>query len=320
MAGPPPNSNTVSNTLSTHRALLDTVCSFLTVTTHHILYLRRIYPPVSFLSTRAYNYPVRQNRHPTVCAWINDAVSAVRDQLEKNTVEKVSLCIYECDGNRVLERWTFDLRSLPSVAKRDRDVPFESNSPDDGDMLNKRVNLADLEADFRATLSRITTSSGRLRPLPEGPGSPECSFTLAIEVRDKADRPVGRIEKEERKWVAAEPESFLDSPPPSSPVRQPQRDNQQPRQTLPQTHPVRRLEAGELRLEVWVEEAAAKFEFDLPESTPGSSLNPQERAAKMSYGAGKEKFDPGDMYPYDLEAPDVNRKPQGGAMTDYQRG
>ena len=319
MAGPPPNSNVAQSLLSTHRALLDTLTSFLTVTTHHILYLRRIYPPVSFLSTRAYNYPVRQNRHPTVCAWINDAVSAIRDQFEKNTVERVSLCIYECDSNRVLERWTFDLRSLPSVARRDRDVPFETSLSEEEDLLSKKVNLADLEAHFRATLSRITTSASRLSPLPEGPTAPDCSFTLAVEVRDKADRPVGRIEKEERKWIAAEPESFVASLSPAPAVGSRQQAHEGIDSNSAKTHPVRRLEAGELRMEVWVEEAAAKFEYDLPASTPGGSLPPHQRSANMSYGAGKEKFDPGNMFAYDLEEPDINRKPGGGIGTDYQR-
>ncbi|KIW34048.1 uncharacterized protein PV07_00850 [Cladophialophora immunda] len=315
MAGPQPNPTTVSNFLSTRRALLDTLTSFLTVATHHILYLRRIYPPVSFLSARAYNYPVRQNRHPAVCAWVNDAVSAIRNQLDKNTVEKVLLCIYECDGNRVLERWTFDLRSFPSLVNDDVDIPFESTPSDDGDLLNNQVNLADLEANFRATLSRISTSAARLRPLPEGPGAPECSFTLAIEVKDRADRPVGRIEKEERKWIAAEPQASRTS---STPRRQ--GNDKEPTSPSARTHPVRRVEAGELQMEVWVEEAATKFEFDPPSTSPGSSLPPDQRAANMSYGAGKEKFDPENMYTYDLEPPDVNRKPQGGAMTDYQRG
>jgi mitotic spindle assembly checkpoint protein MAD2B len=312
MAGPPPNASAPTNLLSTHRALLDTLTSFLTVSTHHILYLRRLYPPVSFVSTRAYNYPVRQNRHPQVCAWINDAIVAVRDQLEKNTVEKVSLYIYECDGNRILERWTFDLHSFPSIAKRDKDVPFESAADEDDDLLSREVNLTDLEAHFRATLSRISSSAARLRPLPEGSLAPECSFTLAIEVKDRADRPVGRTEKEERRWIAAEPESFLATPEsPAQAIQNP---------STAQTHPVRRLEAGEFRMEVWVEEAAVKFEYDVPPRLPSSSLPPAQRAANMSYGAGKEKFDPGNLYPYDLEPPDVNRKPQGGAATDYQRG
>ena len=208
MAAPPPSTATTSHLLSTHRALVDTLTSFLTVCTHHILYLRHVYPPRSFLSTRAYNYPVRQNRHPAVCAWINDAIAAIRDQLAKNTIANISLCIYECESNRVLERWTFDLHSFPSVAKRDRDVPFSTTDGNYDEALAAKVNLVDLEATFRATLSRITTSSNRLKPLPEPPHGPECSFTLTIELAATADRPVGRLENEERKWIAAEPDSF----------------------------------------------------------------------------------------------------------------
>ncbi|KAK5445176.1 hypothetical protein LTS15_010267 [Exophiala xenobiotica] len=324
MAAPPAHqTNTSSTFLSTHRAVVETLTSFLTVTTHHILFLRRLYPPISFLSVRAYNYPVRQNRHPAVCTWINDAISAVRDQLEKNTVEKVSLAIYECETNRVLERWTFDLHSLPSVSKKDRDIPFDTTTttaaaaaaavPDDAaaaeadqwptlpPTLTRSLNTADLEANFRATLSRISTAAAKLRPLPEGPGAPECSFTLAIEVKDHADRPVGRLEKDERKWMAAEPDSFVDTSQASKDTADPTTATTTTN-SPPKTHAVRRLETGELRLEIWVEESDAKFE--------------------MSYGAGTEKFNPGRQgheYDYDLEPADVNRKPQGGATTDYQR-
>ncbi|KAK5059911.1 hypothetical protein LTR84_009794 [Exophiala bonariae] len=360
MTGPPPNPNTISNLLSTHRALLDTLTSFLTVTTHHILYLRRLYPPVSFLSARAYNYPVRQSRHPAVCRWINDAVAATRDQLEKNTVEKVSLCIYECDENRVLERWTFDLRSFPAVAKRDRDVPFESpdnnnnNNIDDDEPANhetsvdtplaRKVNVSDLESNFRATLSRISTAAAKLSPLPEGPGAPECSFTLTIEVKDQADRPVGRLEREERKWIAAEPEPFDDDDQGGAPGTSKNQNAKHPSGALPppqppssttttprpnaRTHAIRRLEAGELRMEVWVEESAAKLSYaSSSTATAAATANPrpaQQRRQQMSYGAGTAKFDPDDaLYQYDdldLEPPDVNRKPGGGSSTDYQRG
>ncbi|KAK4940842.1 hypothetical protein LTR10_019114 [Elasticomyces elasticus] len=324
MANPPPNASTISNLLSTHRALIETITSFLTIATHHILYLRRLYPPVSFLAARAYNYPVRQNRHPQVCQWITDAIPAIRDQLEKNTVEKVSLCIYETTGNQVLERWTFDLRSLPAVAKKDRDIPFENStsgqvpapaaaSEDQEDLLTKKLNLADLEANFRATLSRISTAAAKLRPLPsdsDKPNAPECSFTLTIEVKDSADRPVGRLEKEERQWIAAEPDSFDDDDQDGA-----NHDRSKHQETGgPKTHAVRRLETGELRMEVWVEESAAKFEYDLPQSSESSA---EARRARMSYGAGTERFDPGNEY--DLEPPDVNKRPQGGAMTDYQR-
>ena len=312
MAAAPPSTATTSHLLSTHRSLVDTLTSFLTVCTHHILYLRHVYPPLSFLSTRAYNYPVRQNRHPAVCSWINDAIAAIRDQLTKSTVANISLCIYECESNRVLERWTFDLHSFPSVAKRDRDVPFSTSNDNDDDPLTTKVNLVDLEATFRATLSRITTSSNRLKPLPEPPHGPECSFTLTIELAPSADRPVGRLENEERKWIVTEPDSFSNPAATNLEAQNPTK----PAQSTPtgKTHPIRRLSTGPLHLELYVAESAAKFTYHTP-----NERTPAVRAAEMSYGAGTEKFDPVQGYD-DLEGTDVNRKPGGGIGTDYQRG
>lgn len=114
-----------------------------------------------------------------------------------------------------------------------------------------------------------------------------------------------------------------------------------PLKSSSKTHPIRRLEAGELRIEVWVEESAAKFHHhDNNNNNPTSTTSPspstakatltaQQRRSKMSYGAGTEKFNPEveggaladqEQYQYDLEPADVNRKPQGGSTTDYQRG
>ena len=75
MANPP--------TIDTYASLVSTFGSFLTVAIHTILYERSIYPETSFLSARKYNFPVRQNRHPKVCSWINDAVAAVEAELLK---------------------------------------------------------------------------------------------------------------------------------------------------------------------------------------------------------------------------------------------
>lgn len=307
MANPPPNPAVTSNLLTTQRALLDTVCSFLTVATHHVLFLRRLYPPISFLLTRAYNYPVRQNRHPDVCEWIRDAIAAVRDQLERSTVETVAICIFECDNSQVLEKWTFDLHALPVVTKQDRDVPFASL--DDAE-LRRKINVTDLEASFRGLLSRLNTVAGKLRPLPDGDGAPECSFTITIQVKDGADRPVGRLKKEERAWVVAEPDVFEVSD--EDIVEDLTKKSARRSTSQARTHPVRRLEAGELRMEMFVEEADVKFTF------PSTHKTTLEKAAELSYGAGSEKFDP--QNGYELEEPDINRKPQGGAFTDYQRG
>ncbi len=262
MAQPAPNPSVTSNLLSTQNALIATLGSFLAVSVHHILFLRRIYPPVSFLSTRAYNYPVRQNRHPAVCAWVQSAVDAVKDQLEKGTVEKVAMCILECDNNEVFERWTFDLRALPVVDQREMDTIFESRSKEGGDgsrlqeaALRRKINIADLEAQFRAVLSRLNNAAGKMKGLPD---DQEYSFTITIEVKGDADRPVGRLGKEERKWVAAEPEDWSDDEGDADSMvnaKEYQRPNR-----AGKTIPVRRLEAGELRMEVWVEESKAKID------------------------------------------------------------
>lgn len=69
--------------LENYSSLVDTFLEFLNVAIHLILYERDIYPQRSFLKARKYNYPVRQNRHPAVCKFIDDAISAVRAQLMK---------------------------------------------------------------------------------------------------------------------------------------------------------------------------------------------------------------------------------------------
>lgn len=312
MAAPTPS----THYLSTHRALITTLTSFLTVCTHHIIFLRHLYAPATFLSARAYNYPVRQSRHPAVCTWINDAIAAISDQLFKNTVSAVSLCIFELEGNTVLERWTFNLLSFPSVAKRDRDVPFAT--PDD--FLATKVNMVDLEATFRATLSRITSSATRLKPLPTPPSGPECSFTLTIEVSPTADRPVGLLDGEERKWIVAEPqpnpnpetdaETKPSAPTTTSHTRPNNADDQtrdhpakpttatattttaaNPNQPL--THPIRRLSTHPLHIELYVTESAHKKSYTTPHAR-----TPAVRAAEMSYGAGTRRFETGQRGAY----------------------
>lgn len=69
--------------LDTYAALVSTFGTFLTVAIHTILFERSIYPETTFLTARKYNFPVRQNRHPKVCSWINDAVTAVETELLK---------------------------------------------------------------------------------------------------------------------------------------------------------------------------------------------------------------------------------------------
>ena len=305
----PPNPHTIANLLTTQSSLIHTFGSFLTVVIHQVLSLRKIYPPVSFVSTRAYNYPVRQSRHPAVCEWINDAVAMVRDRLEKNVLCNVAVCIFECDNNRVLERWVLDLRAFPVVEKRERDTPFARVNPEDNrnetieTPLRKKVNLADLEAQFRAILSRLSVSAAKLSNLPVGDDAPELSFTITMEVRDDADRPVGRRTEPEQGWIAAEPEAFD----PDSDISVKDMTNETT--SSPQegrTIPVRRLEAGELRMEVWIEESRGKFDMVKTASTRSQ----EESSSSQPFDSDRG---------YDLEPADINRPQPPSVATGYRR-
>ena len=174
MADPP-------SLLQNNTALVSTFSSLLTCALHLILYERRIYPPTTFLSTRRYNYPVRQNRHPKVCSWITDAVTAVEEELLKGTVSRVAVVIYSPDGVP-LERFVFDVSSFPVVESGETLTEFESQE-DDG---NVRVNAVDLEEQFRGVMRRLAFSGGGLGTLPEG-----CGFTVMIELKEEAEAPIG---------------------------------------------------------------------------------------------------------------------------------
>ncbi|KAL2126662.1 hypothetical protein VTI74DRAFT_438 [Chaetomium olivicolor] len=108
-----------SLTLDHAHILLTSFNSFLTIAIHNILYYRNIYPPSTFLSTKAYNLPVHQNRHPKVCAWIRDAVDAVAMQLSAGHVSRVAVVIHA----------PFDSSLLPQQPRR----PSPSSSPSYGD-------------------------------------------------------------------------------------------------------------------------------------------------------------------------------------------
>lgn len=126
---------------------------------------------------------------------------------------------------------------------------------------------SDLPQQFRATLTRLGTSLAKLSPLPE-----DCSFTVAIEMRDEEDveAPISK----EGQWIAAEPGL--------------QRDRQirgganagfgletgygvngsRKGKDLGgvRTVPVRSLEAGAFVMEVWVEEGKGKYKASVEEA------------------------------------------------------
>lgn len=238
--------------------------NFLTVSIHQILYLRSVYPRITFLPVRAYNYPVRQSRHPKVCDYINDASIAVGTEILKGTITAVSIIISSLRTNQPLERYAFDLSGFPRVSAGEVNTTFGERKEDSskpGADLGTAPPTIDLEGQFRACLARLASACARLTPLPR---DDEFSFTVCIEVREDALSPAGTT-PEEQTWIVAEPDKvhLRSCSAPYSVSKLRNGEQQEPPPRVPngraKTVPVRRVEAGELRLELWVEEARQKF-------------------------------------------------------------
>lgn len=263
-------------TPNTLNLILAHLTKFLTIAIHHILATRACYPPSTFLSARAYNLPVRQNRHPGVCDWINAAVSAVRAQLASGAVQNVVLAIHHPVSCALLERFVFDMSRLPPVPRGELDTPIVRNgtapSPSTADARMpggaREAELSDLLEQFRGALSAVSSCAPRLREIPRG-----CTFTLAVELKDEAEAPIGHP----MPWVPVEPgeqrgaegfalgeregDGLYDSP------------VERARKGKGRTVPLRSVEAGEVVFEMWVEEGVAKkdlTEADFEETPPAS--------------------------------------------------
>ncbi|KAI1131325.1 HORMA domain-containing protein [Nemania abortiva] len=262
----------ITVTQATH--LLTTFTHFFTVCIHNILYYRGLYPAATFLTSRAYNLPVHQSRHPTVCSWIRDAVDAVRAQIAQGAVERLAVVIYNARG-AVMERWMFDVarfpawRGLPRDGKgkekawgREEDDDDEANgdaaaaaamvgagSGDEQQPNHQKVNWTNVDEQLRAAVRRLAYVGEKMAPLPEG-----CTFTLAVELRDEAEAPIGHPQP----WVPTQPNLQTAS-----------KDQQTPGQDVggAKTTPLRAVEAGPLFFECWVEEGKDKSEPPLTVSS-----------------------------------------------------
>jgi len=214
----------------TFRTLIAEFTEFLTVAIHTILYERSLYPRTSFLTARRYNHPVRQSRHPKVCEWINDAITAVENELLKGVVASVAVVIFNKD-NKAMERFVFDASRFPIVPTADLDTPLERRDSD-GEEVDVLPQI-DMEEQFRATMSKLTNCQSALKPLPQG-----CTFTVAVELKPDGDAPVSHPQP----WVPAQPSEH------------------DARKAVPNftTIPVHKVQAGDMIFETWIEEGQDK--------------------------------------------------------------
>lgn len=165
--------------------LFSSFTTFLTLTLHTLLYHRALYPQTTFLTARALNLPVHQSRHPGLCTWINDAVSAVAAQLRKGAVRRIAVVMHAAKTFDVLERWVFDVETFPA-GWGDREEATYNPAVVEGAEEEDGVNWTDVNEAFRGALRRVAHAAEMMPALPEG-----STFTLAVELRDEASAPIG---------------------------------------------------------------------------------------------------------------------------------
>lgn len=218
----------------TFRGLIAAFTDFLTIATHTILYERSVYPRTSFLSAKKYNHLARQSRHPKVCDWINDAITAVETELLKGGVDRVAIVIFSKD-NKALERFVFDVSRFPTVLAGDYDTPLERMG---GDQDQPAVlPVVDMEEQFRAVMSKLTNCGARLKAVPI-----QCTFTIAIELKPDGQAPVSHPQA----WI------------PAQQGRDARGEPQKREEGATRTTPLRSVQAGEMIFETWIEESQEK--------------------------------------------------------------
>ncbi|KAK4070789.1 hypothetical protein Trihar35433_5256 [Trichoderma harzianum] len=252
---PPPQDSSSSHSLPPHTAnpLLTSFTSFLTIAIHSLLYHRTLYPSTSFLATRAYNLPVHQSRHPGLCTWISDAVAAIGAQLRVGSVRRIVLAIHSPPGSSqpttVRERWVFDVHRFPawgssaetnaptSHQQQQQREALDDSMPEDADGgAGEKLNWADIHEALRATLQRLAYAAQAAPKLPPG-----CTFTLALELRDEAEAPIGYPQP----WIPSE-----------GPLQPPTAEKPDQGESLGgvATKPVRSVRADPLFFECWLEQ------------------------------------------------------------------
>ncbi|TID21604.1 DNA-binding protein [Venturia nashicola] len=227
---------------NTFASIVANFAEFLTVAIHTIIWERGIYPDSSFIKAKKYNTPVRQSRHPKVCEFIQAAVDAVREQLLKGTLQHVCVVLYS-PLLQALERFVFDVSKFPAVPKEYHFTQLEREGA-----TQTAAPSEDLGEQFRAALTRLTGCGTKLSPLPS-----DCTFNVAIEVRDEADPPIGHPQP----WIPTQP---------SLQRRAAAFDEDGYDGRLGSDlggvnfTPIRAVDAGELVFEMWVEEGKGKAE------------------------------------------------------------
>ena len=213
-------------------------------------------------------------------------MAAVRDELLSGTVSRIAIVIFSASVRRtgsvkIMERFVLDVSQFPVVEKGERNIEVEWESDASSSSVEGRKGKgkakqkpkpldADVDVDvsenFRAALITLTTRCAQLAPLP-----PECSFSVAMELKDdtEVDPPV----RHPQPWIPVQPS--LQKTGRKGRVDEEGKRAEGEDLGGARVTPIRSVEAGVFRFETWIEEGKAKFEIDegdTEKSSFGSSV------------------------------------------------
>jgi mitotic spindle assembly checkpoint protein MAD2B len=280
----------------TYLRTLSAFTQFLTAYTHTLLYLRTLYPRTSFVHSRFHNTPVYQSRHPEVCEWIRDAITAVRHVLLSGTVSRLAIVVYSYDPDgkaagsaKIMERYMLDVSAFPVVEKdqlsaeiewdeadneeEDEDEDDEDDEEeeeeeedeedeekeDDEEGVEEKQKAPDTDIDVDLSeqfRAAFVALTSRCAQL--APLPPHCSFNISMELKDEgdADPPMAHPQS----WIPIQPSlqktGRKDADADKSAVGRQEGEDLGGAKTTP----IRTVEAGVFRFETWIEEGRAKFE------------------------------------------------------------
>lgn len=204
------------------------------------------------------------------------------------------------EGAKPLERYVWDVSRWPVIPKNEHNTPFTRSSPASNpanqqqttndqqgqqqEQLTdeeRRAKFAetlkqahsDLHEQLRALLSRLSTISGRLKPLPSG--ADRCTYTLALELKEESDPPIGHpqawipSERGMQRRIVHQGDDGEDGHEQrgEDAVSKPSKEKEGGRLIERgeglggvRTTPVRTVESGEMIFEMWIEEGRSKFD------------------------------------------------------------
>lgn len=105
--------------------------------------------------------------------------------MAKGAVNRVTVNIYSQEA-QILERFMFDVSAFPTVPLGEQLTTFEDPVSGLEAPNSRKISVVDVEEQLRAAVGKLAYCGNKLGPLPQ-----DCSYTVAVELKEQADPPIG---------------------------------------------------------------------------------------------------------------------------------